>query len=287
MRSFINFSFAARGEWGPSIIRALLCALLLPAGAGLAQEYLASSGEVGTQSEDVVQYPAGPLLRAAPEYSQWTITYTYSQDRPAKAAGSSGAAPTPLPESMKGLLLRPRTVVTTKTGAIMRIVSVNLAGTSVEKWIAHDAQYTKPAGSAVWFAASNSERPDDRNAFLSAPLPASGFQDLEWINDRNYAGTVQVGNAQCLVFAPGGLDQEDFKDPGKQKAKLAGKPKVAYIDAITRLPVAMRLPGELRQFQFSDPPPSVMLALPPDLLAQIQKYQAGVARLLEPAGRPY
>jgi hypothetical protein len=283
----MKFTFMARGEQALSTFRVLLFALAIPAGAALAQEYVANSGEVGTQPADVIQYPSAPLLRPAPDFSEWTIIYSYPSNPAAKGATGSVAAPTPIPSTMQGLLLRPRTVVTTKTGKIMRVVTVNLAGITVEKWFFDGAQYTKPAGSAVWFGASNSERSDDRNAYFSAPLPASGFQDLDWINDENYAGTTQAGGAQYLVFVPGGLTPEEIKDPKAQKATLEHEPKVAYIDAATRLPVALRLPGEIRQFRFTDPSPSTVLTLPPDLAAQIRNFQAAVSRLLEPAGRPY
>jgi hypothetical protein len=235
------------------------------------------------QADDAPQAPAGPLLRSAPDFSEWTVTCHYTDEQSPKA----GEAPTPIPASMGGLLKRTRTETITKTGDIMRVVTVDIAGNSSEKWYDKGAQYTKPPGSTEWFSASNNEPADTKNAYFTQPLPASGFRDMEWINDQSYAGVIQLGEYQCLVFTPGGLHADDTKDAAKQRTALAAKSKVAYIDANSRLPIALRLPGEVRQFQFSDPPPSVALALPADLAAELQKSEAAVAKLLAPAGRPY
>jgi hypothetical protein len=238
------------------------------------------------QTDDLIQFPTGPLLRPAPEFSEWTITHSYS-DEMTPAAGSASKANVPR-EIAKLPLLRPRRTITTKTGGTVRIVIIDLAGKTTEKWFIDGVQFTKPDGSDVWYGANKAVAagilPD---AYYSAPLPASGFQDLDWIAEGNYAGAIQLGDIKCLVFVPGGMTPDDWKDAKKRKAKLDSAEKVAYIDADSRLPVALRILGEVRQFQFTNPAPTQMLAPPPDLAEQIKKGKEAIANLLRSAARPY
>lgn len=239
---------------------------------------LLSQGATIAGAAGAIQIPSGPMLRPAPPYSEWMITYSYPEDRPAKAERSHA------PPS-KEFLSRPRKSTITKTEQIIRIDTVDVGGRSTEKWFVGPKQYTLPPGGSVWYVASAGDG-NTGNLYYSDPLPSSGFQDMDWINEKAFAGTLKFDRMDCLVFVPGGLDEISPGDLSKQTAQLQGEPKVAYVDANTRLPVALRIVGEIRQFQFNKPP-TALLSLPPDLAAEIRTGEGARRRLEQPAARPY
>ena len=224
-----------------------------------------------------LQVPAGPMLRPVAPYSEWVITYSYPEDRAAKG----GKKPETASQQRTS---KPRKTLTTKTDCNIRVHTVDVAGRTEERWFVGSVQYIKPAGSGAWYWCAGGN--PGSNLYYSPPLPASGFADMDWINEKAYVGTARVGNTDCMVFVPGGLDPASAGNPARQAAQLAAEPKVAYVNAETRLPVALRILGEIRQFTFNNPP-TALLCLPPDLAAQIKRGEEARQRLEQPAARPY
>jgi hypothetical protein len=235
----------------------------------------ASSAWSQSNSDSSSGVPDGPLLRPAPGFSQWVITYSYAEDRAPKPTVAPGQAPLPTPAFV---LARPRTIVTTKTGSIVHELVTDLQQHERENWYVGARQYRKDQDSPVWLEYEPDPHPD----IHYSPLPANGFRDLDWISSRTYSGRASQAGQSCLVF------KTTEKVKSLDSALPLGKEYalVAYIDAKTRLPVEVDIDKETRTYQF-DSPPSGMQALPDDLTRQIKTAAAGRAIMSQQAARPF
>jgi hypothetical protein len=268
-----------------AVISWVLAGFITVGGFGWPSRTFAGSNDVVANTPAPSDIPSGRLLRDAPAFSQWTIDFTYSEDRSSKTGGSvSHAGP-----GMRAFLLRPRKTITTKTAEVISVQTVDMAGRMSEIWDIGGTQYSKPGGTNAWFTASASM---DRNSAAGAtvqfsPMPPNGFNDLDWIGKETYAGKIALGDSECFVFVPGGTASIDLGAKSGQESRLEALPKVAYIDAGTRLPRALRIAGEVRVFQFSTNPPTTVQAFPADLQATIQQADHARTLLLQSAARPY
>jgi len=221
--------------------------------------------------------PPGPLLESAPAFSQWVITFSYPEDR----QKSSNSAPLPAYAST-----RLRTITTTKTKNIVHEEFVDASGRKFDVWHVANKQYRKLFGSKVWLENSAGEV-NNGSATDYMAFPPTGFRDLDWLSDQNYAGTVKYVGRDCLVFvmnAPPGLDLSSANTPPD---KFESFGMIAFIDLGSRLPVEIQTNGVMRTYQFTDPPPDAVLKLPPDLSEQIKKGEEERARLNQRPPRPY
>ncbi len=223
--------------------------------------------------------PAGPLLRAVPDCSQWEITFRYPDDRRSKERG----APVQADASRNA---RPRKTVTTKTGRIVHEQQTDVIDRVTEWWFDGPTQYYKTAGDALWLQLLPDAHQSVGMATTYRALPPSGYHDLEWINETTYVGTILYGQGNCLVFAPKGARSLDLSDPAQRPKLLEAAHTLAYVDADTRLPLAVKAGGVVRTFVF-DAPPTQAQRFPADLAEQIKKAGEGRARLELPAARPY
>jgi hypothetical protein len=238
--------------------------------------FLATMGVAGLHAQTSAPVvPDGPLLRPAPGYSAWTITYSYAEDRAPKSPGQQGAI---APGSPDFVLARPRTILTTKTKSIIHEVITDIEGRSRENWYTGSTQYRKEGNSPLWFENERDLHPD----IHYSPLPANGFRDLDWIAGANFTGKQKQDDQECLVF------KSTQKVTSLDSALPLGKELavVAYINAETRLPVEVDIDTEIRTYQFGDAP-TEMQALPPDLAKQIKAGAAGRAVMGQAAARPY
>ena len=176
--------------------------------------------------------------------------------------------------------------MTTKTGRTIHEVRLDILGHGTDTWFDAGVQYTKFEKDSAWYRSDRSTGGDTSAEASYHPLPASGFRDLEWIKAENYAGTAPYDKHDCLVFVPTGADKLDLNGAGDAQKKLKALDTVAYVDADSRLPVAVRTRGDLRTFQF-DPPPMEMQTLPVDLTTQVKKGEDARTRLNQTAPRPY
>jgi hypothetical protein len=230
--------------------------------AGLAISPLLGNAQVPAGTPPKV--PDGPLLAKPPEFCQWVLTYTYAPERAAREAGK---------KTPDELLKLPRTYAAIKTGKIVSEQITDVSGGTMVRYQVNGHGYAKRPGDTVWMGDS-------------APW-AETFPGLDWVNAQTYAGTIPYGNSTCLVFVEGGAQAVDLSDPKKQEAALKKQPRVAYIDATTRLPIAVRFPGGTEVYQFANQAPTQAQALPPDLAQVIQKGAEAVANLNRPPPRPY
>lgn len=211
--------------------------------------------------------PEGPLLKAAPAFARWTVTFNYSEDQ-VKMDPTIGG--------LKYLNERPRKITTTKTNEIVHEEVTEVNGVTGEKWFVGVTQYAKRPGGDQWFQNEPDSTAGGESSSDYTPLPASGFRDLDWISKNAFAAILPFRGRECLVFV----------GDGEPDIPLESANIVVYVDKETRLPLALKRGGEVRTYEFSTPP-SAKLELPSDLLQQIRSGQEARMRLLQPAARPY
>lgn len=210
--------------------------------------------------------PDGLLLKSAPEFSKWTISYSFPK--------GEGAAP------VSGDLTR-RAVVT-KTRNIVHEESFDGRGCRLDTWYLGSQQYRKPHGKDVWYlsepARSNTAQDSEYD-----PLPTNGFRGWDWVGRESFVGQVDKDGVQCLAFVPGGAANLQGNDLSESLKKQS---HVAYVDATTKLPLAFKNGTVVQNFRFETQAP-VVQELPPKLVDQIKKAEESRARLLQAAPRPY
>ena len=223
--------------------------------------------------------PGGPLLKSAPDYANWTVVFAYPEDA-AKKPGSDKMVISPQ------MAARPRKMVVDKTGATMRVETIDVSGRITDKWYLGDTQYTLLPGQKLWVESIGTPEANDPNY---EKQPATGFSDFEWVSGKTYLGRMSFGGRSCLVFVPGGASVLDAAGPNvdakKIQAMLAAQPMVALVDEESRLPYVFRNRGEVHTFVFG-PPPTAKLSIPVELDEMIKKGLEAQARLLAPIPRP-
>ena len=237
-------------------------------------------GEGGAQAiRAKPELPSGQLLRAPADFSRWIITFTYPTDKPKRESAS--------PEDNDPTAnARPRHTTTTKTGRIIHEEQTDVIGRITETWFDGSKQYIKRSNSSLWFEFTAEAALHTAPSSIERSLPPSGYRGLEWINASAYAGILPYGGGNCLVFVPGGHESVDLQNSEQLSKRMEAMEKVAYIDADTRLPIAVRTHTELRTFRFDSPPPT-MQTVAVDLADEIKRGKEGHARLERPANRPY
>lgn len=227
------------------------------------------------------ELPSGPLLGKAPDFSDWLVTFAYASEAARKTRPESASQPRPA-----YLDKRPSRVSTTRTGKITHEVTRDLRDAQTEIWFEGNVQFYQSPGSNQWFESGQSTSAGGSSDVDYRPLPPSGFRDLDWITADNFAGSIPYGNGSCLIFVPGGYRKLDLSDATKRTKLLETQTKIAYIDADTRMPVAVR-DGDLTRVYKFNPPPTAMQTFPADLSDAINKGKEGRRRLEQPAARPY
>lgn len=231
----------------------------------------------GGKRTDRPDPPPGPLLRSAPEFSQWTISYIYPEDR----KNAAGAA---LPASLHP---HPTQAHTAKTRDVVHEIVTDNTGKQTETWFSGRTQYIKPPGEVLWRTSSNSDKDAGHDLYHTEELPPSGFRGLDWITPQNYVGTIPYrGGQSALVFVPSGPDKAKVGADTNMKAFFDSQNIFAYIDAETRMPLFVKNNDEMRAFVFGAPP-GEMQVLPADLAQQLKAAEDNRTRLGAPALRPY
>ena len=225
--------------------------------------------------------PSDPLLQAAPDFSQWEIIFAYPKDHISQPdAKASGKVPS-------AAAIWPGKSVTTKTRQIVHEEVTGLDGQRTEKWHIGTLQYARPPGQTGWFESDGGRLADGTAIDANySPFPASGFRDLDWISRTTYLGTVKFHDRDCLVFTPGEAPNDVSADRAQQLANWESLPTVACIDAVTRLPVLVRMNGGTRKFTFGNPPAEIQ-TLPSDLAEQVKKAEEARTRLHQQPQRPF
>ncbi|HEY0258093.1 MAG TPA: hypothetical protein VGC39_11665 [Candidatus Methylacidiphilales bacterium] len=228
----------------------------------------AYSQQPAADASSTFAVPSEPLVHPAPAFSQWTITFSYPDDAKAISGSDPSAAAKLVPQNTNAAL-RPRTIITTKTGEIIHEETLTVGGNKTEDWQVHGNYYIKYPGKDFWSAYETSGTSAGGTSVVMG-LPVSGFRGLDWITKETYAGEIKAGMGGTLVFVPGGRNTVNAGDPSKQK-ELESLAKIALVDAETRLPVMVRAEGETRVFKFTESPPASVQTLPEDLASEIKE----------------
>ena len=217
--------------------------------------------------------PAGILLNAPPEFSCWTVTFSYPQDRPSRADSKLPA--------LDGNLMRKVTV--TKTREIIHEETVSVSGIKRDKWQNASKYYIKPQGQSYWgeYDATFSRDYQISDAKL-LPSPVDKFRGLEWIGGQTYAGDLKDQGREYLLFVPADVTNVDFSNA----AEVKSQPAVAYIDAATRLPVAFKNKDVIQQYTFGNAPVE-MQSFPSDLAMEIKVGEEKRAKVFAAPHREY
>lgn len=228
-------------------------------------------GSLDAPAQTPADRPEGVLLKKPADFAKWEVTYSY-----AKSDVPGGRPPTPA---------EPKTLLTTKTGNIVHEQATDLQGRITDTWHTGPTQYRKPAGETVWY---QPVAPSDGQGGSSdyAPIPPNGYRQWDWVGEGSYALTLPFENVPCLVFVPGGRKTVGEDDEKKAAAKISAMPVVAYVNAETRLPVALRMGNVISRLTFQ-PPPSSLQSLPPDLLEQLRKAEQSRKNLFQQPARPF
>jgi hypothetical protein len=221
--------------------------------------------------------PKGPLLAKAPEFASWVVIHQYSDPRKAPSEKGEGQAAVAVFDTA-----RPKQVTFVKTRNLLRVETQDELGQTWSRWCQGEAHLVVlPRGKGIVGCDAQDLFNPYYEDYEKSPFP--GFQ---WISAENFAGIESVQSRPCLVFrgeVPGlellnpgdanllrsmlaeGLPVED-RIPGK-------KPAVAMVDLETRLPVALEVGGESRQYTFLAPP-GVPLTFPKEVQAHFAAREA-------------
>lgn len=240
-----------------------LAAILAVSGTG----FLTAQEETPTP----VELPSGPLLKSAPDFSKWIVTYQYPKEILPDAPVRDGSEPVQ--------------VTVTKTGAIISEVTIDAKNRRSEIWHVGQVQYNSFADSSKWFE-STAPRDSTPSTTGFNPLPANGFRGWDWVDASSYVGTIALKTVETLAFLPGGAGTLKQRSPDQIREQIGARPRVAYVNFETRFPLAMRNEGVVESFAFQ-PAPVQKQSLPAELQKAIQEGEEARRRLYKQAPRPY
>jgi len=247
-------------------------------------------GQAPAPSPSVPPLPPGPLLKRAPDYSTWTVTFKGNviEETAPSATATTGEGG----KKEKEPVLSVSTVVKTGTTIVEQNVEAN--GQRHQIWHYSGARIVPAPGTSNPMIGSDFGGGD----IFSINFASTDFAGLDWLSKKTYAGIVKYEGNDCIVFkgtvSPLSVrakvdEQADIqlaKDFGQPHAAPVMVPAVACIDLATRLPVFVQFGQEKRTYQYGTPPTSP-LTLPPDLAAPLQAYIKHMQILSAPAARAY
>ena len=183
--------------------------------------------------------PPGPLVVAKmPNFSRWSIDFTYPSAKPAQPSASSDQKNKPAPTDS------PLRIVVTKTGDITHEEKTFENGATGELWSNHDTAAERIPNSPTLVA-----------GFSNGPV-GNAFSDFDWISKDNYVGNVMHNQVKCMVFKQ---SQYDFEGGFLGLA-------TDYVDFKTHYPVEYNRNSASRVYTILAPPTD-QLVIPEEFLA--------------------
>lgn len=195
--------------------------------------------------------PPGPIIKQAPAYSQWQISFSYASRTPDQGSASSASAASD-PANAPGSHL-PRLLTVTRTKPQWHTMLVDVSGVKKEAWF--DGSMLFAVGqkdSSV--VPINMSSPRGRDELMDYS-PGHDFPDVDWVSRNNYLGT-QDGKTWVFKYGPEG--------------------PTVWVDSTTHYPFRWQKGLETRTIQFLDPP-TEQLKLP----ANVADVAADLRRLNE------
>jgi hypothetical protein len=232
---------------------------MVVAGAGLFAQQAAPQ-----QTPTLKPLPPGPIPTAAPDHSQWLISFKDSapslfQEQPkepvAKPNPAEGGSNAPTPANSDWQML------VTKTGSIIH--EQEAGNTMQDRWYLPSMTITVPSGAAPQ---------------VSMSVRGSGaqvdFPDFSWITRKDYTADMSILGRNCFIFSGNKNNKDHTATPAR-----------AAIDEKTCLPVALEYDGHVVTYEFR-PPPSGQLTLPPALQKLTNSLQEAIQRSSALPARP-
>jgi len=190
--------------------------------------------------------PAGPLLKRAPDFSAWAVTYTYPKLKDDDASHLSAQ------------VIRLQKLAVTKTKAIYHEAITFTDGSSRESWRVGALQVSPTPGSGKLAIYDPSSFPSTSSGqLISNPsvytdYSCTDFPGLEWVSPHTYVGLLRTEDSAFLVF------------------RDSSTSTTAYIDLQTRLPNHLESPERSAVYSFGTPP-LVMQQLPQEIGNLLEK----------------
>jgi hypothetical protein len=202
--------------------------------------------------------PSGPLIQKVPAFADWSVDYKYASDDKSSRKPAQQEA---MQKSHASIALKIRKERVIKTRDIAYFSWEDETGAKEECWLVAGLQWFTPKGQQKREIVR-----DQDNAFFISNLPMSAFEGFEWISVTQYAGTKHFMGRECLVF------------------QTNTPQRLAYIDAVTRLPAFLKTDESVRNYTFA-PPPSQMLAIPDDIVQYLREEAEQTAKIMKPGAR--
>jgi hypothetical protein len=149
-------------------------------------------------------------------------------------------------------------------------------------WIADGHEFSvSPDGQTVAEVAPPANR-DVENP-LHMDFSKTDFPGFEWVATKNFTGVEEVNDKTCLVFRDVWHNPENDSE-GHPSAE--GAPRYAAVDYYSRLPVAVAIGGERRDYAFKFPPRAA-LTVPENVARAFQTLAAEKKATERVPSKPY
>ena len=190
--------------------------------------------------------PDPPLMNNAPPDCQWTITYTPKTPEK-EATTADDIRNRKMRQRYSPVVLAKRVL---KSGGQEVVYTTYEAGIKSEAWVVGGYLYELP------YREGETIHIDSRGQ--------GDFPDVYWVSATNFRGTVELKGAKVHLYETDSADTRP--DPGQSSGpRPATGPAIeppkpphqrAYIDAQTRLPVAVDTGTTVLTYQYAGPAPA-------------------------------
>ena len=265
-----------RARWLCARCGLALCLLLLAAApVAWAQE--------AAPSPVMPPLPQGPLLKRAPDFSQWVITCDSPAEKTAGREPAPGKVEAAKPKAHKE-------VQVTKAGPIRRVVTVEPDGSRSEVWCKGSVQALVRPEWKYPVLADKTDRDAPENQWR-LDYSKTDFPGCEWVSATNYKGIQKLDGRDCIVFQDQmvAATEDAATHPASSEEKASGGNQFAlsaYIDMETRLPVRVISGGEVANYKFG-PAPQAMLEIPANIREAIEARDTTIKKATSMPPTPF
>jgi hypothetical protein len=196
-----------------------------------------------------------PVVERVPDSARWELIPATADFKPAQPAGDDA----------------PSRVVITRSGAVQKVEMGFASGQSRVVWMANGEMFLD-INNVVSSGKLQGWVPELYNATTT-------YFGTDWVTPDKLKGQVTINNLLCDVYetyAPRSIDRTAATMMGADPEKLSIH-QMAWIDPVTKRPVAVLTPEGTYLYRFLDPPASP-LVLPPAFRAKQKEREEEIAR---------
>ncbi len=237
---------------------------------------LASSaawGQVASPNPTIPPLPSGPLLKSAPDFSQWVVTYI--APTPARKGAPASGNQASNPKVM-------RRVEVIKTGPIRYLLTVEPDGSRMETWCTGTKQVYLHSG---WKDPMVSDESDIKDP-NSVDISKTDFPGCGWVSAKSYKGIQRLNGRDCIFFSDTVVVVQEIVPGNASKTTSYQYPALAYVDMETRLPVMLITPSEIAVYQFGAAPQST-LTIPAQVKEAMEQQEKAINNLTRMPPKPF